>query len=192
MQKLKEKSPLVLSVQALDEYFSELLHLSGRIEALTLETDSDIEQMQRLLGHFNRCGQDIAEQIVAMSTALNDSRAKAEAASQLVSQRAEELERRETERQKKLEEFRLLTEKVHTLNASLKEMGQNEPEAISKKLSEVSMELHPLIDAAQAIRMDARKSKMKTLEQNAESLGQSLVSVSQRLSAFQTSQYAIQ
>jgi hypothetical protein len=186
----KDRSALVLTVVALDEYFSELAHLSSRIGEMPLESDSDIEQMQRLLSHFNRCGQDISEQVAAMSSALNESRTKAEAAARLVAVKAEELQALQNTRQKKMDEFRSLADRVQALNVSLKEMNDGgDNEKISKRLSEVSLELHPLIDKAQAIRMDARKSKMKALEQGAESLGQSLVSVSQKLSAYQQSQY---
>ncbi len=193
MEKQKEKSPLVLSVLALDEYFSELVHLSSRIAEMGLETDSEIEQIQRLLGHFYRCSQDVSDQVVALSTALNESRACAEAATKVVSARAEELEAIQSERQKKMEEFRVLTEKVQSLNASLRELRDPDgnPEKVSQKLSEIGMEIHPLIDSAQTIRIEARKSKMKLLEKNAESLGQSLVSISQKLTAFQNSQYAV-
>ena len=194
----KEQSPLVESVLALDTYFSELNRLSAKIEETDMKTDFDLEQMQKLMTHFAECGQNVSREVVAMSQALQEARAKAEASAALVSQRAEELHSIQSDRQKKMDAFRSLGEKVHTLTASLNELKKPEGETITEedkakiasRLSEFEAELNPLIDEAQSLKEEAQSSRMKFLEQGADSLRQSLLAVRQKLNSYQQAQNA--
>ncbi len=189
IDKNKEISPLVKSVLALDTHFSDLIRLGEKIESMDLKSDFDFEQMQKLLNHFAEHGQGIADEVVLMSTALNEARARAETTAKLVADRAVQLQTRKSEQQIKMEEFRLLGEKVRQLTTSLVDLKQPEGSVpseedrlkISKRLSELQMQLHPLIDEAQQLKKEAQTSKMKVIEQGADSLGQSLAAISQKL-----------
>lgn len=188
-----ELSPLVQAVLALDESFSELTRLSEKLDETELKSESDLEQVQRLMNLFAEVGQNVSEQVLTLSATLNDARGMAEAAAQKVSARAEQFQAVQTERQKKMEEFRLLGEKVHALTASLSDLKRPEGEYVSDeerarmsmRLSQVELELRSLIEGAQGLKVEAQASKMKKLEQGAHSLSQSLLSVSQKLHTFQ-------
>jgi hypothetical protein len=62
-------------------------------------------------------------------------------------------------------------------------LTESERASLSMKLSEFELQLGPLIDEAQNIRTAARLSKMKTLEQNADSLTETLKSIRQKIGA---------
>lgn len=200
LHKIKEQSPLVKSVLALDHHFSELSRLSARIQEMEMRNESDLVQMQRLMNAFAECGQSVSTEVVGLSTALNEARMKAEEDARVVAARAEELQGVQTEREKKLEEFRVLGEKVQVLTSSLHDLKRPEGEQVSeedrariaKRLLEVEAQLKPLIEEAQALKKDAQSSKMKGLEQGAHSLSQSLLSVTEKLHTFQQADRSLQ
>ncbi len=193
INKIKNPSPLVQSVIALDTYFSELIRLGSRIEEMELKSDFDFEQVQRLMNHFAECGQGVSEQIVTMSAALNESRAKAEAAAQVVAERAGQLQVRKDDVQAKMDELRQLGDNVRELTLSLSELKKPEGETVSEddrakismRLSEFDLQLRPLIEKAQQLKETGQNARMKVLEQSADSLRQSLLAISQKLSTFQ-------
>jgi hypothetical protein len=190
--KLKNPSPLVKSVLALDTHFSDLQRLSAKINEIELKSDFDYEQIQRLINHFTECGQNVSGEVLNLSTQLNEARNQAEAAAQIVSARAEQLQVRKAQEQQKMESFRLLGEKVRELTFSLQGLkpsetatGSDEDRAkLSMGLSEIEVKLHPLIEEAQQLKQEAKNSKMRVLEQSADALGQSLQAVSQKLSTY--------
>ena len=162
-------SPLVLSVSALDAHFLELVRLSARIDELPLKSDTDYEQLERLLFRFAENGDGVSKQIMLMSQALSDSRSKAEAVAQTVAQKAEQLQNRKLEEQKKMEQFRLLGEKVRDLSASLSEfkdldganLSLDEKEKMLSHLVDFEVQLRPLIEEATALKKEGHLAKMK-------------------------------
>ncbi len=88
--------------------------------------------------------------------------------------------------------FRTLTGKVTALNEDLKGLRKPEGETLSdeeraqltSRLGEINLQLQPLIDEALVLKNEARASKMKLLEQNADSLSQSLMAVSSKMASF--------
>ncbi len=141
IDKNKTPSPLVQSVTALDGFFSDLVRIGGKIENMELESDFDVEQMQKLLNRFAETSEEVSAQNLLMSQALTEARANAEKAAQIVSTRAE----------------------------------------ISVRFSELRGELVPLIAEARQLKLEGKLSKMKILEQGADSLGQSLVAIQQKI-----------
>lgn len=196
MSKNKEISALVKTVLALEEHFAELKRLSAKIEEMKPKSESDFEQMQHLMRRFAECGQSVSAEVVALSSALNDARLEAEEAARVVGARAELLQGRRDERQAKMKKFKELGERVHAMTTSLHGLKRTEGEEASAEerarmlmhLAEVMGGLQPLIQEAQQLKDDAKSLKMKFLEQGADSLGQSLLAVSQKLAAFQQSQ----
>ena len=149
----KNASPLARSVLALDIHFSELIRLGHKINDLGMKSDSDFEQAEKLMKHFAEHGEGVASEVVLMSQALNDARAQAESAAKLVAERAEQLQTRRSEEQKKMEAFRLLGEKVRDLTVQLSslkapENAQTSVEDQTKMSAQLSMletQLQPLI-----------------------------------------------
>lgn len=190
--KIKNPSPLVETVLKLDNYLSEIVRLGEKIDEMELKTDFDFEQAQKLMNHFTQCGQGVAEEVVQLSANLNEARAKAEAAAQIVASRAEMIQARQDEHQQKMSDFRALGEKVRVLTLSLNDLKRPEGEEIndedraqiSMRLTDFQLQLQPLIDEAMKLKNEAQTSRLKTLEQGADSLVQSLSAIGRRLETF--------
>ena len=196
ISKNKTKSALVESVLALDEHFSELERLSALISENELRTEFDFEQSARLLVHFANCGQAVSTEVLNLSNRLNEARVKAEEAAQIVAVRAEQVQARRSDQDQKVVAFQQLAAKVNDLGREMgalkKPEGENlsddERARLSMRLSELDLQLQPLIDEAQKLGKQAKDSKMKALEQNAESLSQSLLAVRRKLVEFRQPQ----
>ncbi len=68
---IKNTSPLVLSVLALDEHFSELNRLATRIDEIDLKSNFDFEQSEKLIALFAEAGQAISVDIAHFVTVFN-------------------------------------------------------------------------------------------------------------------------
>ncbi len=189
--KIKNPSPFLQSVLKLDNYFSELVRLGEKIETIDLKSDFDFDQVERLVRYFAECGEGVSQEVVVMSQALSDLRGQAEHAAKIVAVRADILQTRKEEQQRKMEEFRLLGEKVRDLTSSLNgfrlqegvQLTEEEQAQLKTRLAEFETQLRPLIEEALTMKKIGQESKIKILEQGADSLGQSLKAVSQKISA---------
>ena len=196
--KMKNPSPLVESVLKLDNYLSEIVRLGAKIESMDLKSDFDFEQTQRLMNHFAECGQGVTDEIIQLSTRLNEARAQAEAAAAIVAARAELVQARQNEHQQKAIAFQALGAKVRDLTLSLNDLKRSEGETLSDedrakmsmRLTDFELQLRPLIEEARLMRQEAQASKLKALEQGADSLVQSLSAISQRLEHFNKTELA--
>jgi chromosome segregation ATPase len=190
----KTQSPLVQSILTLDESFAELNRLSGQIDKLDLRTDADFERAQRLMNLFNEAALGVGSGVVAMSNALNEARAQAERAAEIVAVRAADMQKLQTERQQRMDAYRQLGEKVQALTASLNDLkrpageqpSEEDRAKISMRLSELELQLQPLIDEATQLKEEARLAKMSVLEESAHSLSQSLQALTKRLGTLQS------
>ncbi len=191
----KSQSQLVTSVLTLDGHFADLQRLGEKIESLRMETDFDFDQVKRHMELFSKAGEGVSSEIVLFATALNEARAKAESMAQKVSEKAEVLRVREEQVQAKMSELQQLGDAVRTLTQSLGVIRPQEGETVTPedrakiemKLSEVDLQLTGLIEKATELRKDAQSSKMKLVEQSADSLRQSLEAIHQKLVIFQVS-----
>ena len=183
--RLKDASPLVKTIVALDKYFGDLDRIGAKIEENALVTETDFEQASKLLALFAERGQGVTEEIMRLSTCLNEARTKASAVADRVAERAAAVNDRNSDQQAKYEQFRLLGEKVRDFNTSVSQLRQpegtqlsdEERRQISARLLEFDSQLDPLIQEAQELRQYAQDAKMKSLLQNADSLAQTLQSV---------------
>lgn len=190
--KAKNQSSLVNSVIDLNSYYTELVRLGAKIDSMDIKTDSDFDLLQRLVNQFAECGAGLSQEVLTLSKNLNEMREQAEAVTKLVETKAEVLHARRSDAQKRMDEFRALSEKVRELTVSLNDLkpgsdivSEEERTQISKRLVDFEVKLHPLIAEALHLKKVAQESKMKVLEQSADSLGQSLTSISQKLNLFQ-------
>lgn len=193
---IKNPSPLVQAVLALDNYLSELNRLGEKITGMDMRSEFDFEQAQKWISRFSVCGEGVSEEVMRLSTSLVEARAQAENAAEKVSEKAKQLQERKLEEQAKMDQLRFLTEKVRELTIYLSESkrpeGAEYSEAdrakISMQLASFENHVTPLIQEARNLKLDAQKSKMKALEQSADSLEQSLTAISKRLTPFQKSE----
>jgi diphthamide synthase (EF-2-diphthine--ammonia ligase) len=187
------ETPLAQAVLNLDGHFTELIRLSEKIENTKLEHDADFEQVQRLMSRFAECAEGVSTGVISMSNALNDARALAETAAVKVAARAEEFQVHQLEREKAAQSFKNLADKVQLLNAAMVTLKQEQMVAqdsakVSMRLTELELELKPLIEEAEQIKNEAKNAKMSTLEQNALSLKQSLIALTKKLSSLRPSE----
>jgi hypothetical protein len=194
----KEQSPLVDAVLALNEYFSEIERVGTKINTMDLKSEFDFEQARRLMARFAECGEGVSSEVVKLSGYLNDARIKSDTLAQGVWARAEEINSRDTVQKDKMEEFRLLGEKVRALSTDLQQLRRPEGEVLTDEdratiagtLTEFDARLEPLIDQATRLRKEAHLARMRTLEQNADSLTQTLQSIRSKLAALNLTGHA--
>ena len=117
--KAKRESPLVKSVLALDNYLAELERIGTKINSADMTSDTDVEFIQKLMTRFAECGEGISQEVVNLSTRLQEAQACAEAVAKGVSSQAELFKVRRNEQNEKLEQFRILGERVRDLNAAI-------------------------------------------------------------------------
>src|ERR1700746_965853 len=87
--KTKRDSPLVKSVLALDNYLSELERVGTKISSTDMQSDFDIDFIQKLMARFAECGQGVSDEVTNLSTHLREAQARAESVAQAVSRQAE-------------------------------------------------------------------------------------------------------
>jgi len=192
MTNTEKKSPFAESALNLDNAFTELEQLSGQIERLELESDSGLERAKQLLGKFAECGQRIGEGVQVLAKSLEESRARAEAAANVVSARALDIQKRQDENDQMLARFGTLGESVRKISETIvqfkkpagEKLSDEERELLTKQLPELDSQLSGLIDEAQGLRVDAHQLKLKSIERNADSLSQTLLSARRKLGSF--------
>jgi chromosome segregation ATPase len=183
--RLKEASLLVQTIVALDKYFSDLERIGTKLEENKLKSEGDFEHAAKLLALFAEAGQGVTFEVQRLSEHLNEARARASAVAERVGEKAEVVNNRNSDQNAKFEQFRQLGEKVRDFNLAVSQLRQPEgtemsPEAkqqVSTRLLEFDSQLEPLIDEAVGILKYANEHKMKVLQQNADSLSQTLQSV---------------
>jgi chromosome segregation ATPase len=178
--KINRDSPLVKSVLALDNHLTELERVGTKINSTDMTSDFDLEYIQKLMTRFAECGQGISEEVTNLSTELQAAQARAEAVAQGVSSQADLLNIRRNEQNEKLEEFRILGEKVRDLNTVIGGF-RSDPAKLKSNIPAVEAQLATLIEQLQTLRQSARNSRMKALEKNIESLVQSLQAARKKL-----------
>jgi len=178
--KVKRDSPLVKSVLALDHYLTELERVGTKINSTDIASDFDLEYIQKLMTRFAECGKGISEEVTNLSTQLSEAQARAEGVAQGVSKQAERLKIRRDEQDQKLEEFRILGEKVRDLNTVISGFRDDRAK-LKSNLPSVESQLGALIEDLQKLRTTARDSRMRALEKNVESLVQSLQAARKKL-----------
>ena len=187
--KAKRDSPLVKSVLALDNYLAELERIGTKINSADMTSEVDVEFIQKLMTRFAECGQGISEEVTNLSAQLQEAQARAEAVAKGVSSQAALLNVRRNEQNEKLEQFRILGEKVRDLNTAISQfrpphgdgMTAEDRAKLTSSIPAFEAQLTTLIEELQTLRESARNSRMRIVEKNAESLAQTLEAVRRKL-----------
>ncbi len=187
--KSKQESPLIKSVLALDNYLSELERIGIKINATDMTAGFDVEHIQKLMTRFAECGQGVADETARLSAQLREAQSRAEAVAEGVSRQADLLKSRQKEQNEKLEEFRVLGERIRDLNSEIsqfrppqgKALTHDDRAKLTSNLPAFEEQLSNLIEQLQTLKKSAKETRMKALEKNAESLAQTLQTVRQRL-----------
>jgi len=187
--KTKRDSPLVQCVLALDVYLSELERLGTKINSTDMTSDVDVEYVQKLITRFAECGEGISKEVATLATQLQEAQQRAQRVTQGVATQAELFNKRRSEQNEKLERFRVLSEKIGQLNASIGEFRRPHAEAftpedrakLTSNIPALENQLTLLIEELQDLQKSARDSRMKALDKQAGSLTQSLEAVRKKL-----------
>jgi chromosome segregation ATPase len=185
----KKDTPLIKSVIALDNYLAELERVGTKINGIDMTSDVDTEFVQKLMARFAECGEGVSREVTNLSTQLQESQLRAQAIAQGVSNQASRLNQRRSEENAKLEEFRLLGEKVRELNTAIGEFrrpkgGSFSDEDRAKLMSNIphfETQMDALITELKDFSASARNARMKALEKNADSLAQTLQAARKKL-----------
>lgn len=191
VKKITEQSILVQTVLSLDTHFQSLERLSARIGESELKSEFDYNQIRRLMMAFAESANCVSTEFVQLLTVISEAKSRAEAAGQVVAAKAEQLKQRQDEEQAHSEAFRGLTEKVGLLNSEMKLLQRPAGETLSteekanltQELAKLELQIRPLIEEALHLKQEARNSGLKSIEQNADALSQSLASASQKLTS---------
>jgi chromosome segregation ATPase len=141
------------------------------------------------MNRFAECGLGISEEVTNLSAHLQEAQVRAQTVAQGVSRQAEVFKLRRDEQNEKLEQFRVLGERVRDINAAIslfrrpagQALTEEDRTALAASIPDLERQLAQLILDLQDLRNSARTSRMKTLEKNAESLTQSLQAVQAKL-----------
>jgi len=185
-------SPFGQSALQLDQDFVELERVSGQLERLAFESDTGMEKAQELLACFGQVGMRIGEGVQLLAKTLDEARTRAEAAAQVVSERAAMIQMRQNENAKMGDRFRLLGEEVQKISSQMAllkkpaghEFSNEEKAELPKKLSGMDLQMAVLIEESRKLEEDASAAHMNSLERNADSLSQTLQSARRKLTSF--------
>ena len=184
-------SPFGQLALKLDHDFCELERIGGQIERLPIDSDSGLDRGLKLLTQFAQHGQNIAEGIQKFAKALETARERSEGAAKVVSERALLLQQRQEVQNQMQEKFSQLgtrVQKVSSTLASFKKPAGNdfsdeEKKQMPEQLKAMDSHLIGFIEEAQTIKEEARRSNLKGVERNAESLYGTLLSARRKLSS---------
>ncbi len=173
----------------LDHDFSELNRLSGQIERLEIETDSGLELAIRLLGQFAKHGQGVSDGIKDFAKALESARREAEKAATVVAERAALVQRRQAEQDQLRAKFQELGARVQETSSGIAELKKRgdlaeiSAEEKTQHLRDMESRLTEFAEQAKAIQEEARQSRLRKLEREADSLFGTLQSAKSRIGA---------
>jgi chromosome segregation ATPase len=171
--KARKDSPLVQSVLALDNHLTELERVGTKLNSTDMTADFDLDFIQKLMTRFAECGQGVSTEVANLSARLQEAQSRAESIAQGVGRQAELFAARRKEQNERMEEFRVLSDKVRDLNAGIGKF-RDDPAALETQLTS-------LLEDLDKLRLSARNSRMRSLEKHAESLGQALQAARKKL-----------
>lgn len=177
----KEVSAFAKAATQLDQDFELLAHLGVQLEEADLETEFGLNQAKKLLLHYGECGQRIGDEIQLLAKALEEARIRAEKGASEVAQQALLIQKRHDEKEKLLSRFEALGTMAKELNEGIAKLGGNGNGALHELMPDLTKGMDRLIGESKKIKDEAKASKMKKLEKDAEAFGQMLQSVNKKL-----------
>jgi hypothetical protein len=188
----KALSPFGLAAVALDGEFVEFERLVRELERVTIESDKGLERAHDLLVEVTACRERMSAGMQAMAAALDTARRANEASEQSLASRATAVHERRTVAESMLARFKALGEMVRQVTGAVAQLRPPSEGALSdddqtlmaSRLPEFNQKLNILVGEAQKLMQDAHGANFKSLEQNADSLRQSLQSACNKFNLF--------
>jgi hypothetical protein len=184
----KNLSKFAQAALDLDANFQEFERLAGQVEREDVQSDTGFERASKILAKLDATGQKIGTGMIALSEALEESRASTERAANIANARAVAVEERQALSEQMIERLRFLGETVRSITESVNSMRQpaemitaEEREILARQLPEFHVQLGKLVDEVQKLKVDAGAAHMRSLEKSADALRQSLQAARHRL-----------
>jgi chromosome segregation ATPase len=183
---MKNFGPLTKAALTLEEDFQEIDRLNVALAKFRDGTETNLERAQKLLSNFGQVGQRVGERIQDLSKVLNESRLRAEAATQGISESASFLRTKLEQSASISDRFRHLVKRMQEMSSSLAELGRNagtaeEKKAIAAHLPELEQQIASLADETLKVKDEARVAKLKDLEREAESMAHNLQATQKKI-----------
>lgn len=187
--RFEDLSPFGRLAVELDGHFVELARLSGQLERLDIESDSGLAHAIKLLGQFADHGQKISGGIQGFAQVLQEARARSEAATQSVAERAQLIQQRKQKQNEIREKLAQVERHVKAANENLlslrrdgkSELTQEERLRMRAGLERLNEDLKKFLVDAQAIKEAAGRSNFKAIEHDAKNLLDALKSSSRKI-----------
>jgi hypothetical protein len=183
MQSVKDRSSFALAALALDSDFQELERISGQLERHEYVSEGDFEHARKLLAAFGECGQRIGGGVQRLASELEQARARAEKAAQIVGERSELILKRQEESQVMLDAFQALALKARGITESMQALKDQDRVALLARLPALTAELDVLAGEVTQLEQEAESRGLKGLARDAGSMRQSLNAARERLKA---------
>ncbi len=188
--KLDTLSPFGRLAVKLDGDFAEFDRISGQIQRMEIQSDSDLDHAVKLLNKFAEHGRNISEGIQEFSKSLQDAREKSEASAKIVAERAQQVLQRKQEQDQLREKLAHVEQKAKAVNAGLAgiftppkaEISPHEKRAWTDQLGQLSVHLTGFIEEVGAIREEAGRAHFTGITRDTDSLLGTLQSAQRKLS----------
>lgn len=184
----EDLSPFARLALKLDSELAELVRAGEQIAKLNLESDSGFDEGVRILNRVSQYGQSAAVTMQGFSAALQEARDKAEAATGLVAERAQLIQKRKQEQDLLGEALSKIKDEVAAAGAGLSAFAKPQGEASEDDRRRIASELERLrepmakhVEAIKALKARAAEGGFKRLERQAESMVDSLQSTLRKI-----------
>lgn len=184
----EDLSPFARLALKLDSELAELVRAGEQIAKLNLESDSGFDEGVRILNRVSQYGQSAAVTMQGFSAALQEARDKAEAATGLVAERAQLIQKRKQEQDLLGEALSKIKDEVAAAGAGLSAFAKPQGEASEDDRRRIASELERLrepmakhVEAIKALKARAAEGNFKRLERQAESMVDSLQSTLRKI-----------
>lgn len=173
----------------LDGEFRQFEALVRELEHLGVDSDKGLKRGLVLVAEINSCRGRLESGMKGLGAALESVRQRNEAAEKVVAEKSADVQERQLKSEQLFLRLKMLGDLVNEMNdgvvkfrdqAAAAEAG-NAPADLPERFAQFDSQLGRLVDEARKLVDDAHDANMKFLEQNADSLRQSLASARNKL-----------
>jgi hypothetical protein len=180
--RLEDLTPFGRVAVKLDQELADLARSGEEIAGVNLETEKGLDEGLKILNRVALCGESVAVTMQDFAASLQEARDKAEAATKLVSERAQIIQRRRLDQDELQARLDALKVEVKEAGAGLSgfaepvkgEPSEDDKRRIAAELEKVLVPLTRFVSAAQAVKAEAARLNFARIERQADSMIDSL------------------
>ena len=180
--RLEDLTPFGRAALALVREFTALAEVGVQMARADLVTDKGLDEGVKILNRAAQHGESLAAAMQEFSVSLQEARDKAEGATRLVAERAQEIQRRGEAEERLREKLGRLQEEVKAAGAGLSgadvpakgPLTDEDKRRIAAELERFQAPMARFVEVARAIKAEAAASSFKRVERQADSMIDSL------------------